>query len=312
MGMDERRRNLHQRAAGQHGLVTIDDLRQAGFSDGARRSLYRNGEVERLGRQVCRLVGSVADDYQRVMAACLDLGGVASHRTACWLHGIGGHGPGDPPQVTIGRGPGDYRCALAEVHTTGWLPPYDIVRVDGIPCLGVARTLFTMAAEAPDHGLEPVRDCVDEAIRDGKATEAWLYWRLERLRRRGRPGIRRFESVLEARRVDGDTESWLEREFLALLRRAGLEVPSSQVRIEQDGAFVARVDFLYVDRRLVIEVGGYRHHSTRRQTTSDAARRSELLLAGYRVLELTYDDVVQRPEWVVDLVRRALHQVQAA
>ena len=240
------------------------------------------------------------------------MGGAASHRTGCWLHGIGSHGPGELPQVTIARGPADYRFGLAEVHTTAWLPSYDIVHVDGIPCLGVARTLFTLAAAARDHDLEPVRDAVDEAIRDGKATEAWLYWRLEKLRRRGRPGIRRFEAVLDARRTDGGTESWLEREFLELVRLAGLPLPSSQVRIEQDGAFVARVDFLYVEDRLVIEVGGHRHHSTRRQTAADAARRAGLVLAGYRVIELTYDDVVQRPDWVIDVVRRALTQTRAA
>jgi very-short-patch-repair endonuclease len=157
-----------------------------------------------------------------------------------------------------------------------------------------------------------VRDAVDVAIRDRKATEAWLYWRLERLRRRGRPGVRRFEAVLAGRRTDGATESWLEREFLRVLRGAALPLPICQERVDHHGSFVARVDFLYADRRIVIELSGYEHHSTRVQTAADAERRTDLVLAGYRVIELTYDDVVRRPEWVIARIREALRSVEAA
>ena len=76
-----------------------------------------------------------------------------------------------------------------------------------------------------------------------------------------------------------------------------------QARIAPDGAFVARVDFLYEDLRIVIEVNGYRHHRTQAQTTADAKRRRRLTRAGYEVHEFTYEEIVDRPGELVALVR---------
>lgn len=304
--MNQLRRTLYDLAADQHGLITRTDLAQHDVSPGRRRALLSDGTLEPIGRQVWRVGGSPPSARQRVMAACLEVRGVASHATGCWLHRIGRHGPGHPPQVTVARARYDYRPQLAEVHTTTWLPSYDVVEVDGIPCLGIARTLFSLAALAADDHLDPVRDAVDEAIRDGKATDPWLWWRLEQLRRRGRRGVRRFEQVLAARNGGLGTESWLEREFLHLLQRAGLPLPVCQARLHHEGSFVARVDFLYPPERVVLEVMGHASHSTRRQVADDAARRNALVLAGYRVLEFTYDQVVREPDVVVARVRQVL------
>lgn len=304
--MNELRRTLYQLAASQHGLVTRADLAKHGVAPGRRRTLLGDGTLEPLGRQVWRIGGSPWSARQTVLAACLDVGGAASHGTSCWLHRIRRFGPGQPPQVTVARDRYDYRSPLAEVHTTTWLPEYDVVHVDGIPCLGVARTLFSLAAAASDDRLEPVRDAVDEAIRDGKASDPWLWWRLEQLRRRGRRGVRRFEEVLAARQGGLGTESWLEREFLRILSEAGMPLPVCQVRVHHEGAFVARVDFLYAPERIVMEVMGCATHSTREEVAADAARRNALTAAGYRVLEFTYDQVVRQPEAVVARVRQIL------
>ena len=102
------------------------------------------------------------------------------------------------------------------------------------------------------------------------------------------------------------TESWLERETLRVLANAGLPAPICQARIAPKGAFVARVDFLYPDHLVVIEVNGHAWHSTRDQVAADAARRRQLVLAGYLVLDFTYDDIVSSPQLVVTQVRAAL------
>lgn len=48
-------------------------------------------------------IGGVAPtDHQRLQALCLDTGGVASHRSAAWLHGLDGFGPA-PFEVTVTR-----------------------------------------------------------------------------------------------------------------------------------------------------------------------------------------------------------------
>ncbi len=71
------------------------------------------------------------------------------------------------------------------------------------------------------------------------------------------------------------------------------------------GRLVARVDALFGDD-LVIEVAGHGTHSTRSQRQRDEQRRTELTLAGRRVITFTYDDVMDRPDWVVAQLRLAL------
>lgn len=101
------------------------------------------------------------------------------------------------------------------------------------------------------------------------------------------------------------TESWLEREYLALLERSALVLPRVQARIARHGAFVARVDFVYDDVPLVQEVLGHTHHASERQLITDAERRNRLQLEGYTVLEFLSDDVVNRPAFVVRTLRAA-------
>lgn len=50
---------------------------------------------------------------------------------------------------------------------------------------------------------------------------------------------------------------------------------------------------------------------TRRQRQQDAERSAALTLAGYRVVVLTRDDVVERPEYAVATVRHHL-ELQAS
>ena len=90
----------------------------------------------------------------------------------------------------------------------------------------------------------------------------------------------------------------LERRFLRLVREAGLPRPLTQRRIRSDGRHVARVDFLYENRRMVIEVTGRLGHSDPRNRARDAQRRNELQDLGYAVFEYTWADVTRRPSYV--------------
>jgi very-short-patch-repair endonuclease len=245
------------------------------------------------------------------MLACLDLQAVASHRTSAALNRSGPFDLSGRPDVMVRHARQSVRSPLARVWTTTNLGPDDIIRVDGIPCLNLARTLMVLAAQVPPLRLETLRDMVDVAVRDGLATDAWLWWRLERLRCRGRGGVTVFSDILTERAGGAATESWLEREFLRVIEVAGLPRPVTQAKVRRNGAFVARVDFLYPAAGLVIEVTGQRGHSTPAERTRDADRRNELQLQGFTVLEFTYSTVVQSPAIVVRRVREALAAHQA-
>jgi very-short-patch-repair endonuclease len=73
-----------------------------------------------------------------------------------------------------------------------------------------------------------------------------------------------------------------------------------------------RVDFHVPDTRLIVEVLGYRHHRTKLQMQIDAERVNRLTLAGYLVLQFTYDHVVTTPDWVAEQVAAALSLSRAA
>ena len=71
-----------------------------------------------------------------------------------------------------------------------------------------------------------------------------------------------------------------------------------------DGRRVGRVDFCFEPQLLIVEVSGRRGHSTDAERAKDAQRRNELQTLGYTVLEFTYADVKDRPDYVLATLRR--------
>ena len=57
-----------------------------------------------------------------------------------------------------------------------------------------------------------------------------------------------------------------------------------------DGQTFARVDFLFEDHGIVIEVSGRKGHSSPSERARDAQRRNELQDGGRRVYEYTWED----------------------
>lgn len=218
--------------------------------------------------------------------------------------------PGIPtpslPDVLVVRRGKPSGSAIATVHTTTWLPSDDLTTVDGIPCTSVARSLFNLASLVPSVPFDTVKGAVDDAVRLGLASDAWLWWRLEKLRCRGRNGVGAMEAVLSRRAAGEVTESWLEQEFLRLLEQAAAPVPVCQRRIRARGAFVARVDFLYEDLGIVVEVTGAVAHSSPEQRARDATRRNRLGMEGFLVIEFTYDQIVGSPDEVIAELWRAI------
>lgn len=305
-------RAIVERASSQLDLLTRSQIHEAGASRHALHRARRAGLLVPVGRRTFSLAGRLDTFERRVMAACLDTGGVASHRTAAALHGLQGFPPPRAIEVTVPHHRRHATSDLATVHATTNLPGDDLVDVGPIPSVGVARTFLMLAALVPEVPADAIRTAIGDAAREGRVSDAWLWWRLEELRCRGRDGVTAMEQILRRRQALGPTESWLEHTFLELLEEAGLPLPEVQQRIAPGGRFVGRVDALYPGHRLVIEVEGHRHHSTREQRAADEARRRQLVLAGYRVLVVTADEVVAHPQRVVADVAAALAVSPAA
>ena len=98
-----------------------------------------------------------------------------------------------------------------------------------------------------------------------------------------------------------ETRSELERRFLALCRKHELPLPITNPIVEG-----FEVDAVWAHRRLVVELDGYEFHRTRASFERDRQRDAALLLAGYRVLRVTWWRLVHEPGAIAETIRRLL------
>lgn len=95
-----------------------------------------------------------------------------------------------------------------------------------------------------------------------------------------------------------------------IMKAAGVDLPEAQVNIHRRGGrFIARVDFVYHQFKLVIELDGEAYHSDRDSFRKDRRKQNALVLEGYRVLRFTYFDLFVAPEYVVSQVVSAIAQL---
>jgi very-short-patch-repair endonuclease len=192
------------------------------------------------------------------------------------------------------------------VHTTNHLPPIDRTTVNGYPCTSGSRTVVDLARTRVSRiRLEAA---IDSSVRLGYSSPWVIVERLGELRGPGRWGARLLDELLR----DAGGHTMLERCFLRLVRRAGLPRPRTQVIHRRNGRTFARVDFLFVDDDIVVEVSGGKGHSSPSERARDAQRRNELQDVGKRVYEYTWEDVTKREDWVIDTLRQRLGRASMA
>ena len=140
----------------------------------------------------------------------------------------------------------------------------------------------------------------------GLVSCAQLERRLDAGGKQGRKGAGAIGHLLAARR-DGPrgTQSEFERRLSTLLRRAGLPPPVPQFEVVLPGGRRAFLDFAWPDLRLALEADSYRHHGGRLAWARDHTRNNVLISLGWRIVPVTWDDLVETPEELITLVRRA-------
>ena len=295
--MDERYRSIAAMAARQHSVISIDQLRASGVSSSLAAKWERRGLVERLGPRSFVIAGAERLWMTSLTAAFFDLRGeglVAGHSGAR-LMGLDGF-DGDQPELLVPRALRERVCSGTVVSSRSPIPRSDIQTIAGLRVIRAERLII----DSPlfDFTQRETENAIDSAIRLRLLSEQRLRTRALREHRRGVNGSR---AVLDAL-LDSGGESRLERWFLRLMREAGLPRPVTQKTHRFEGQSFARVDFQFPDG-LVVEVAGHGTHATRRQRQRDAERHTELTLRGYRVLTFTYEDVRDRPSWVVRHIR---------
>jgi hypothetical protein len=299
---------IAERARKSLGLLTIRQLDAIGVTRQRRRTLVARGTLVPLGRGVFRHCAWSDSWEQLVLAAVLEAGpgAVASHLAAAALWRFEGIGRGQV-EVTVpaGRHPASDQ---GTIHRSRDLVPADIEPRARIPVTTAARTLLDIAPRVEEPQLEAV---LDHAERRGIIWRPHLRWRLRELARQGRPGVAALRRLLDRTEGRGLGDSWLEQEGLRLIAHAGLPVPRCQVELHKVGAGIARVDLFWDQARLVVELDGHGTHATRRDRQAASERAARLGLEGWRVVSFTYEDVTERPEYVVSMIRMYLRSAAA-
>jgi very-short-patch-repair endonuclease len=186
------------------------------------------------------------------------------------------------------------------VHTTNKLPRIDQVMIDGFRTTSATRTVLDLAHART--GQRRIEAAIDSAVRLGLSSPQAIARRLETLRGSGRWGCRLIEELV----VDSGGHSMLERRFLELVRTSGLPRPVTQAVQRKGSRFVARVDFLFPEVDVVIEVSGQHGHSSPVERKRDAQRRNELQDLGFAVYEYTWAEVTQQRIMVQRTLRQRL------
>ncbi len=120
------------------------------------------------------------------------------------------------------------------------------------------------------------------------------------------PRVRRSQLIRStATDAFGGAHSLAELGFLALSRRAGLPEPKLQVGRRDASGRRRLVDVLYEDYGVLVEIDGIQHLDAR-QAWADMKRQNDLWVSGLRVLRFPSWLIRERPDEVIEQVRRAL------
>ena len=286
-------------AGEQHAALSRRQLLEAGVSAHAVTHRVRTGRLVTVHAGVYRLAGSPGSWHQRIMAATLAAGGVASHRAAAYLHGLEGIEP--RLEVTVGRARAPRPRGIL-VHRVD-LARADVELRDGIPRTRPAATIFGLAAVVPPATLERA---LDAALVRGLVSCDQLQRRLDAASHHGRNGVAALGALLRARSgATRWTQSEFERRLFTLLRGTGLPLPVPQFEVTLPGGRRAFVDYAWPDIRVALEADSYRHHAGRLAWSRDHTRNRLVVSLGWRIVPVTWTDLVGAPDELVTTLRRA-------
>ncbi|HZB71836.1 MAG TPA: DUF559 domain-containing protein, partial [Acidimicrobiales bacterium] len=157
-----------------------------------------------------------------------------------------------------------------------------------------------------------VRTAAEDAVLRGLTTMVDLVCTLERLGGPGRRGTAALRWTVRSCVPVAGLESRLEARLMAVVHEASLPPPVVQHELRCDDGRLVRVDFAWPERRIAVEADGRRWHSASADFERDMARANSIAASGWTLYRFGWSDVHQRPEAIVDLLRRAFTNRTAA
>jgi very-short-patch-repair endonuclease len=289
----------------QHARVARSQLLGAGISSAAIGRRVSSRRLEPIHFGVYGLPHTADVPLAEETAALLagGTGAVLSHHSAATLWRLR-PGIARPVHITI---PGDRGCpapAAVVVHRSVTLSSADIRVHEGLPVTSAARTMLDVAATLSDREVELL---LDEGLFVRRILTAAQI--ADVLARAGsHPGRARLARVADGHTASSKTDSPPEERMLVLMRAAGLPEPRLRVYV-----LGYRLDFLWPQLGLALEVDAYGTHGSRTRFETDRRRDARLLTEkGITVLRVTEAAIEHRPFEALGLVARAIGQREAA
>lgn len=262
------------------------------------RTRLRGPEFRRVLHGVYVCAGTVIDHGIRCLAAGLVLPPAVAltGHSAAWLYRVD-YARADAPVMIAA--PSSVRLGGprgVKVHRTP-LDGADVGRVDGIRVTCPGRACWDMATLSD---LPSALVIVDGMLNRGVVSGMELDRRLSS--GLGQWGVRRAREVFGL--SDGRSASPPETQVRLLMHRAEIPPPVPQFEVLLAGRFIARVDFAWPERKVILEYDGA-HHADQLQMRRDRRRLNELVTAGWIVLHATALDL-RDPTTMLHTVRTAL------
>ena len=281
-------------AARQCGVFSTEQAYSDGWTESALRHANRTGRLIRLRAGAYQQADlSHIDEFERarwrhaapaIGAVLTTPGALASHSSAAVLRGL--------PLLFIPEA----SCVSVVPWLTGEIAQVHLHRctsapmsmpVGGVGCLSIERTVIDLAREhGPAAGLVPLDFALGrhwtDPVRLAAALERCVRW----------PGVRASREAIAF--ADPRSESPLETHSRWKFAEFGLPAPDLQVRIgNQDGAFIARVDFYWDDLGIVGEAdGAVKYDGTDPEPlVREKARQEDLADTGLEVFRWGWPDV---------------------
>lgn len=288
----------------QHGLLTRSKLRQLGFSPRVERRRVATGRWQYFGGGVLFLSPAPMTYRQRCCWASMATGGVVSHHSAALLQGLPGIGESKHDRGRLERRPVSVVVTPERWNQRSGITVHrsKTVRVgshiEGIPTTSAERTAVDLSSMEPTSCWHRV---VDLGLANGKIELTALAREMDDAAYRGRPGLVELREVVAQRFKSPGTASELEFLFRELLEGTSFPPPTSQRKHSW-----GRVDFVWADVKVVIEMDSRSWHARFGDFEKDRRRDQLAQLEGWRTFRFTWDQIKHRPHEILEVLAAML------
>ena len=276
---------LTRQVARRHGVVTKDELIADGLTQHSIRRLIDHRTIETIHQGVYRIATSPDTFKQRCAAACIaDPSVVITGRAAGQLWDFRHVGNVTVPIALVEHD----RKPLARgvvLRRSNVIDAEDIVeRTDGIRIASPPRAWFDCARDLSDERFE----MLTEWVLDHHVPVPTLWAIVQRLNRRGRPGLARVRRVFSARsHWQKPAGSGLEFKVLRALERAGIPELVRQQPIKLPDGSIVHPDGAAPELRWAVEIDHVTWHGGRFDAQYDKGRDRKMRKIRWQIERVT-------------------------